>query len=607
MTDTETQTQEHTQTQTELERRNAFLQLLQVVTVAANGAPTALTDALQSTLDEVCAHTRWTIAHVLMPSDDGSGDLVSTGIWHIDDPVHLTELRRRHDEVRFAPNVGVPGRVFATGKPEFIADVRVLSDDDADRVRCALIDAEDLRALAAYPIILGDETAGVLEFFSDVPYVVDGPLLDVLVQVGMLLGRVVERSRYEAALRDARETAEVASSAKTEFMAHMNHELRTPLNAVLGFAELLQLGELAGDGEREGVVAIEKAGNHLLALINDILDVSRMEKGALSLSMEPVAVTDIALDIVSLLAPLAESRHVSLATDVSATDARQFVLADSRALKQVLLNLVANGIKYNREGGGRVLVTVARDGEDHVRIAVSDDGYGIEASRLSDIFVPFERLGIGHTVEGTGLGLAIAKQLTEAMGGVLDVHSTVDAGSTFAVVLPDAAGAMPQSEVDASPAPVVVSSPGASYKVLYVEDNVANIQLMESIFARQRPHITLIPTMLGELALGLAREHAPHLILLDVGLPDIDGIEVLSQLKLDVTTQHIPVIMVSADAVTAQIDRTLAAGAYGYITKPINVARLLELVDLTVGDQRGNAVKLTGRRPAGAVPIGRGS
>jgi signal transduction histidine kinase len=309
------------QIETELERRNAFLQLLQVVSVAANGAPTSLTHALQSTLAEVCRQTGWTVGHVLLPSGDAGRALVSGRIWYAGATVQVADLRRRHDDTVFAPNVGMAGRVYVSGTPEQIADVAALSADDPDRVRCSLIHADGMRAMAGFPIIIGDEVGGVLEFFSETPFEADRTLLDVMAQVGMVLGRIVERTRYEAALRLAREVAEVASAAKTQFLSRMSHELRTPLTAVLGYAQLLELSALP-DPEREYVAAIEKGGNHLLGLINDVLDVSRLERGELRLSVEPVDVSAVILDATALLQPLAAANSVSLRIDVTAHRAR---------------------------------------------------------------------------------------------------------------------------------------------------------------------------------------------------------------------------------------------------------------------------------------------
>jgi signal transduction histidine kinase/ActR/RegA family two-component response regulator len=581
----------------ELERRNAFLQLLQVVSVAANGAPTSLTHALQTTVDEVCSQTGWTVGHVLLPSKEAEGALVSSGIWHVSHPDRVADLRSRHDDVTFAPNVGVPGRVFATGRAEHIADLRSLSPDDADRVRCALIDAENMRAVAGFPIIVGDEIGGVLEFFSESPFEADRILLDVMVQVGLVLGRIMERTRYEAALLNAREVAEVASEAKTQFLSRMSHELRTPLTAVLGYAQLLDLSPMP-DQERGYIAAIEKGGNHLLALINDVLDVSRLERGELRLSVEPVNVTGITLDAVELMQPLAAASGVSLRTEPGDGSAH-FALGDNQGLKQVILNLVANGIKYNRRGG-EVVISVGAPGGGAVRIEVADTGNGIAATDLGSIFVPFERLGVARTVEGTGLGLGISRQLVDAMGGTLEARSTLGSGTTLSIMLAASSRPVAPDSTESVPASAEAKL-GDSRKVLYVEDNIVNIELMQSFFTRLRPGIKLVSTMLGSLAVDLAREHAPHLILLDVNLPDIDGDEVIRRLRSDDRTRTIPVVMVSADAIPRGIERFLEAGAIGYVTKPIEVARLLGFVDQATGAADAHDPgEVTGRRRKGS-------
>ena len=589
---------ERKQIEAELERRNTFLQLLQVVSVAANGGPTSLTHALQTTLDEVCNQTSWSVGHVLLPREHGEEGLISSGIWHVDDTAHLASLRQRHDDVSFAPGVGVPGRVFASGRPEHIADVRALSADDADRVRCALIDAENMRAVAGFPIIIGEEVCGVLEFFSETPFEADRLLLDVMAQVGLVLGRIVERTRYETALRDAREVAEVANAAKSDFLSRMSHELRTPLTAVLGYAELLNLSPLP-DQERGYLAAIEKGGDHLLALINDVLDVSRLERGELRLSVEPVDIAAIIVEATALMRPLAAAHNVTLSTAFPA-GAPRFALSDRQGLRQVVINLVANGIKYNRPGGDVVVSVVDADG-GAVQIHVADTGGGIAEADLESIFVPFERLGAAGTVEGTGLGLGISRQLAQAMGGVLTVTSSVGSGTTFSVTLA-AAREPAQLDIPASTRATVKTRPSAPRTILYVEDNIVNIELMQSFFARLRPGIRLVSTMLGELAVDLAREHAPHLVLLDVNLPDIDGAEVMRRLQGDARTHAIPVLMVSADAIPSGIDRFLAAGAIGYITKPIQVARLLEFVDrATNADELADAVDITGNTRSAAT------
>lgn len=568
----------------DLERRNTFLELLQVVSVAANGAPTSLEHALQSTLDEVCGHTGWTVGHVLLPTDESPETLVSSGIWSVNGTTaSVADLRQRHDGASFARNVGLPGRVLATGICEHIADIRRLAPGDADRVRCALIDAESMRAVGGFPIVVGDAVCGVLEFFSEVPFEADRLLLDVMGQVGLVLGRIVERTRYEAALRLAREVAEVANTAKSAFLSRMSHELRTPLTAVLGYTELLELSSLA-EPEREYVAAIGKAGEHLLELINDVLDVTRLEKGELQLTIEPVDVSRVILDASGMLEPLAIAHQVSFRTMLRPTTPH-LALSDEQGLRQVLLNLCANAIKYNQVGGS-VVVALVDSGEDSVQIDIVDTGNGIAADDLESIFTPFERLGAGRSVAGTGLGLGIARQLVNAMGGTLAVRSIVGTGTTFSIVL-SATTRLPRPETPASAHSSSMAHNRSQRKVLYVEDNVVNIELMQGIFARLRPGVELVSTMSGESAVGMAREHAPQLVLLDMNLPDLDGLDVLRRLREDEVTRAIPVVIVSADAIPDGIDRLLAAGAAGYVTKPIQVARLLEFVDhATVGSGR---------------------
>ncbi len=578
----------------ELERRNAFLQLLQVVSVAANGAPTSLTQALQTTLDEVCSQTGWTVGHVLLPTEQANGTLVSTGIWRVRDRDAAAELLHRHEHVLFPPGVGVAGRVFISGRPEHIADLRTLASDDPDRARCSLINGGTMRAMAGFPVIVGGEVGGVLEFFSDSPFEADQMLLDVMAQVGLLLGRIVERTQYEAALRKARQVAEVASAAKTQFLSRMSHELRTPLTAVLGYAQLLDLSDLA-DQDREYVAAIEKGGNHLLALINDVLDVTRTREGRAAAvrrargrrrrhprRQRPDAAARGGARSDPSLRPSHGARHLAL--------------GDNQAIRQVMLNLLANGIKYNRPGG-EVATSIVDRGDGTVQIDVSDTGYGIAAPDLSTIFIPFERLGMDRAVEGTGLGLGISRQLIDAMGGTLEARSIVGSGTTLSIVLA-ASQRAPESRAALSVPLVAKASPGAARKVLYVEDNIVNIELMQTFFTRLRPGLKLVSTMMGELAVDLAREHAPHLILLDVNLPDIDGGEVIRRLHADDRTRAIPVVMVSADAIPSGIERFLSAGAIGYVTKPIEVARLLEFVDqATGGAEPRDAAELVGRPP----------
>lgn len=385
-------------------------------------------------------------------------------------------------------------------------------------------------------------------------------------------------------LLGAKEEAERANRAKSEFLSRMSHELRTPLNAILGFSQLFNASELSTD-DRENVEQIMRAGRHLLALINEILDIARVESGRLTLSLEPVAVLDVVDEVLSLTQPLAAEREIRFEKAITGDP---YVLVDRQRFKQILLNLVSNAIKYNREGGC-VTLSMQHTTDQMLRLIVSDTGAGIAPGDLAKLFVPFERLNADKSgIEGTGVGLALSKRLTEVMGGTIGVESTVDQGSTFWVELP--LEETPEVVLDSSSpeAPLPQNNSHLSDKrhsVLYVEDNLPNLKLVERIVLH-RPGIRLTAAMEGHQGLEMARAHHPDLILLDLHLPGLAGDEVLRSLKADPQTCDIPVVMISADATTKQIERLLALGARQYLTKPLDVRQLLEVLDDLLDEQQ---------------------
>jgi PAS domain S-box-containing protein len=393
----------------------------------------------------------------------------------------------------------------------------------------------------------------------------------------VILRDITARVTAEQALRRAKEEAEQANRAKSEFLSRMSHELRTPLNAVLGFAQLLEMDPLSPD-QHGRVSRILRGGRHLLDLINEILDISRIESGRLPLSPEPVRLADALREAIDLIRPLAAERRITVQTEPIA-DPQCYTIADRQRLKQVLLNLLANAVKYNRESG-RVTVSCTPVPEGRVRVAVADTGPGIPPEKLGRLFQPFDRLGAETTeVEGTGLGLALSKGLVEAMGGVISVESRPGEGSTFAVELRAAEGPIDRHERLGARVPqqAVTAAAPATRTVLYVEDNLPNLELIEQIFARW-PWINLLSAMQGRLGLDFAARHRPDLILLDLHLPDLSGSEVLRLLQEGEATRDIPVVVISADATPGQIDRLLSLGARTYLTKPLDVPRFLALV-----------------------------
>ncbi len=386
---------------------------------------------------------------------------------------------------------------------------------------------------------------------------------------------VTERKRIESLAGEARQEAERANRAKSEFLSRMSHELRTPLNSIIGFAQLLALDELEKN-QREGVEQILKGGRHLLELINEVLDISRIEAGTMGVSLEPVHLGSVLAEALSLIRPLADDSKVSLLGDPA--DLNDFhVLADHQRLKQVLLNLFSNAVKYNH-AGGEVRVDCDLPTAERIQISISDTGIGMSENQLAKLFSPFERLGADRTeIEGTGLGLALSKTLVEVMGGTIEAESSLGSGTTLRVELERAEA--PETELSV-PEPVDVKGNGGPTEqrsVLYVEDNLSNVRLVQQVLERL-PNVKLLPAMQGNLGLELARRHLPDLILLDLHLPDVSGEELLARLKDDPATKAIPVVVVSADATPGQIQRLRSAGAAEYLTKPLDVQRLMEVV-----------------------------
>jgi PAS domain S-box-containing protein len=394
----------------------------------------------------------------------------------------------------------------------------------------------------------------------------------------LLANEVTERERLTVALRRSKEEAEKANRAKSEFLSRMSHELRTPLNAILGFAQLLEMSALDRD-KREAVAQILKAGQHLLGLINEVLEISRIEAGRLSLSPEPVLISSAIQETLDLLTPMAVRRNILL-RDEGSTERRRYVMADQQRLKQVLLNLISNAIKYNGDDGTVTVASEEIDGS-RLKIKVRDTGPGIKPESLSKLFTPFERLGAEQTgVEGTGLGLALSKRLLEMMGGSIGVENNPDRGATFWMELPLVRDPVTQLET-AMPVASAPARPAQQQRqriVLYVEDNLSNITLIEHIVVH-RPHVKLVAAMQGRLGLDLAREHRPDLILLDLHLPDISGEDVLYALRQEPALQNTPIIVISADATRGRIERLQSMGVLDYLPKPLDIKRFLQLLD----------------------------
>jgi signal transduction histidine kinase/ActR/RegA family two-component response regulator len=395
-----------------------------------------------------------------------------------------------------------------------------------------------------------------------------------------------ERARLDLVLQNknvelerARRLADHANQAKSDFLSSMSHELRSPLNAILGFAQLLESGAPPPTPTQVSSIAqILKAGWYLLELINEILDLALIESGRLSLSLEPTSLHDVLQDCQAMIEPQAQQKGVRIR--FASVDKACFVNADRTRLKQVLVNLLSNAIKYNRPGG-LAEVSYRLHSAGRLRISVRDSGEGLSPAKMEQLFQPFNRLGQETGVEeGTGIGLVVSRRLVELMEGEIGVTSTVGVGSVFWFEL-DAASeptlAFDTPTEFTAPAPLEPAN-GCVHTLLYVEDNKANMALVEQLVAR-RPDLRLLAAEDAMRGIAMARAHQPDMILMDINLPGISGMQALAILREDAATRHIPVLALSANAMPRDIEKGLAAGFFRYITKPIRVSEFMVALD----------------------------
>ena len=393
---------------------------------------------------------------------------------------------------------------------------------------------------------------------------------------------LTERNKVEAILLTAKAVAEKANLSKSEFLSSMSHELRSPLNAILGFAQLMESDSPApSPAQAENIIQILNAGWYLLELINEILDLATIESGKLSMSLEPVSLRELLLECHSMIEPLALRRGVHMSLPHS--DAPYCVHADRTRIKQVLINLLSNAIKYNTPRGAVEIECSTNRDSGRVRITVTDTGAGLPPEQVAQLFQPFNRLGQeGNGEEGTGIGLVVSKRLVELMDGVIGVESTIGKGSSFWVELRSTAPlTLPAAAETIAAADSSAAAPDALRTLLYVEDNPANLRLVEKLIAR-RDDLRLLTAVNGNRGVELARTCLPDVILMDINLPGISGIEALKLLRHDPSTAHIPVVALSANAMADDIENGLEAGFFRYLTKPIKVPAFMKALNLAL-------------------------
>ena len=391
---------------------------------------------------------------------------------------------------------------------------------------------------------------------------------------------ITERKRVETELNVAMAAAEKANLAKSDFLSSMSHELRTPLNAVLGFAQLIESGSPPPTlSQQQSLKEILKGGWYLLELINEILDIAQIESGKLALTLESTPLTEVMRECLTMIEPQAQKRGISVSCP--AIEIPYFVQADRVRLKQALLNLLSNAVKYNRRDGTVVMDCIVNT-PGRIRVVIKDTGAGLAKEQLAQLFQPFNRLGQeGSAEEGTGIGLVVTKQLVELMEGAIGAESTAGVGSMFWIELNLTVEAQLTAVEPTAATPAQIQADAPLRTLLYVEDNLANLRLVENLIAR-RSDIRLLTAMDGKHGIEIARTSVPDVILIDINLPGINGIEAMRILHADPATAHIPVVALSANAMPRDIQTGLEAGFFRYLTKPIKVNAFMETLDMAL-------------------------
>ena len=550
--------------------RTAELTLLQKVAVAANEAATPA-EATRTGLELVCRHTGWVIGHTLLESPDDPLLVVSGRVWYIADEDRYGPFKEATKRLPAPAGLSLPRQVLDTGRAAWLIDA-----DPADErhPRAAAAAALGLRTWMLFPVLVGQRVRGFLEFFSTEPVEPDPALVSLVVDVGTQTGRVLERLRADEALRAAKEAAEVANQAKSTFLASMSHEFRTPLNAIIGYAEMLE--EEAADGGREDLLPdlgkIRSAGRHLLGVINDVLDLSKIEAGRTDLYLETFSVAALLDEVAATVRPLAETKGNRL--EVEYDPGLGEMHSDLTKVRQTLLNLTGNASKFTE--AGTVTLRARRDG-DHVVFEVADTGIGIAPEHMDRLFQPFSQAesSTARRFGGTGLGLVISRRFCEMLGGGVTVQSEPGVGSTFTVRLPahfEEHAPAPPAPAAAPPVPAGVAARANGSAVLVIENDATVRQLLEGVLTEEGYRVV---TATGDAdTVELARRLHPDAITLDLALPSLAGWNLLAALKADSELSDTPVIVLLVVDEAAGVP----LGATDYLTKPVQRDRLVGLL-----------------------------
>ena len=552
-------------------------------------------EALQQVVNRICEATGWPVGHVYQPAAENPNELVPTQIWHLADAQACSTFREITERTTFTRGEGLPGRILESGHPAWITNVQI----DTNFPRNRLAQNLGVKGAFGFPVTIRGELVAVLEFFSYMPVAPDENILQLTRNVGEQLSRVFERKRAEQDLRRAREAAEAANRAKSQFLSNMSHELRTPLNGVLGYAQILQRDRSLSADQRASLEAIENCGQHLLTLINDVLDLSKIESGRLEVDSKPYDLPRLLQSVHDIVRPRADAKGLRLGLEVSAEVPRGIVI-DAPKLRQALINLLGNAVKFTAVGS--VTLRVAEPSRGRLELAVVDTGAGIPREQQIEIFDPFKQVEGGKATEGTGLGLAISRRLVEAMGGTLRVESEPGQGSCFTIAIP-LIEVSDDALVESATTPLEmghrVLPPGQQVNVLIADDRDTNRDILVRLLNGVGFHTD--EAVDGAQAIQKMRLRRFPLVFMDVRMPVMNGLDATRIIRNDPALKDTIVIAISASVFPDAQRQIVEAGCDDFIGKPLRAdevfAKIQRHLKITLIDEGESAA--TGRLPTG--------
>ena len=555
----------------ERERRLAAQSLLHRATEMA-AETDSFEEALQQVVNMVCEMTGWPVGHVYEISPDDTNLLVPTTIWHLKKPDAYSIFQEVTERTQFLVGKGLPGRILESGEPAWITNVQI----DPNFPRNKLARDLGVKGAFGFPVKISGEVVAVLEFFADQEVSPDEKLMQTIRNVGEQLSRVFERKRAEEELRQARQAADAANLAKSEFLSNMSHELRTPLNGVLGYTQILQRDSSVTPAHRESLDAIETCGQHLLTLINDVLDLSKIEAGRLEVNQAPCDLHRLIKNIFEIVSPRAKSKGLTFSTEI-APEVPKGILTDPTKLKQVLVNLTGNAVKFTDEGS--VTLRVRKLPDTGLQLEVEDTGMGMTPEELEEVFDPFKQAEGGQKSGGTGLGLPISKRLVEALGGKLEVESQPGQGSRFIIThplveVPEQVLSKLVKETLTDQRSLVLA-PGQDVTVLVADDNRENRDVLVKLLAGAG--FDAREARDGKEAIEKLREYDIPVALIDIRMPVMNGLEAAREIRKDPTLKDKVLIAVSASVLSNQ-ERAREAGFDDFIGKPIRASELFDKI-----------------------------